>query len=250
MSLQKLPSILAIDCATEILSIGLSTSCADEKNLHASVAGEPQKYFFEADAGQRHSELLIDATANLINIAGIKKSDIDIFACMEGPGSFTGLRIGFSAVKGFALALGKKIVPVPTLDCIALPFNGFNGLVIPAIDAKQKHFFASLFYKGERLCAYLDISAQNLSELIIEHNVNNTVILCGNGACLLETAIKPLLSEFNIFTDPAFRSGRASLMLKYIEKKYIMNCSDLKSFEGSTCCAPIYVRAPIKTHAP
>ncbi|MDR1363661.1 MAG: tRNA (adenosine(37)-N6)-threonylcarbamoyltransferase complex dimerization subunit type 1 TsaB, partial [Spirochaetaceae bacterium] len=101
-------NILAIDTAAEIFSVGISTGARD--------------FCFEADAGTSHSELLFDTIDALARLARIEREDIDVFACVKGPGSFTGLRIGFAAVKGLALALGRRIISVPALDCVAYRF--------------------------------------------------------------------------------------------------------------------------------
>ncbi|GMO26103.1 MAG: tRNA (adenosine(37)-N6)-threonylcarbamoyltransferase complex dimerization subunit type 1 TsaB [Termitinemataceae bacterium] len=222
-------TVLAVDTSQDFLSLGIMAATG--------------QFFFEADAGTRHSELLFDTLEKLIDTAGIAKTDIDVLACMEGPGSFTGLRIGFSALKGIALALNKKMISVPTLDCTAFPFSDFPGLVAAVIDAKQNRFFSAIYRSGISLSSYMDIGHINLADIIINlqknHKTENSILLCGNGAGLAKQALEPLLDGFNIFIDPEYRRGRAALMLKYIEKSYRFNsASDNYAFY----CKPIYIR--------
>jgi tRNA threonylcarbamoyl adenosine modification protein YeaZ len=154
-------NILAIDTASELFSTGLSTDAGC--------------FYFEADAGAVHSELLFDAVNSLTKLAKIEREDIDLFACMKGPGSFTGLRIGFAAVKGLALALGKRILTAPTLDCIAYPFATYPFLCVPVLDAKQRRFFTALYRNGRRLTDYLDCTADELARRISE-NLNTGLV--------------------------------------------------------------------------
>ena len=145
-------NILAIDTATSILSIAVSSA---EGIRH-----------FEVDAGLRHSELLMDLADMVMKTAGLEASDLELVACMRGPGSFTGLRIGFAAAKGMALALGIPLVSVPTLDCMAAPCAVWPGLVIPVIDAKKHRFFTALYRGGQRLTEYLDAEPDEIARAI------------------------------------------------------------------------------------
>ena len=147
-------NIMAFDTATDTFSIGISTGT--------------QSCFLSVDSAQKHSELIMDGADTLLRIAGINKTDLEAVACMEGPGSFTGLRIGFSAAKGLALALRIPIIPVPTLDCMAYSFSFWHGIVLPVIDAKKKAFFTALYSRGKRLCNYLDIGVEGIIKIISE----------------------------------------------------------------------------------
>ena len=84
-------NILAIDSAWDVLS--------------AALAIGDETFFIEIDAGLRHSELLMECADTLCKTAGISPTDLKMVACMKGPGSFTGLRIGYSIAKGIAMAL-------------------------------------------------------------------------------------------------------------------------------------------------
>ena len=78
------------------------------------------KYFSTAvNLKHSHSEIIFDIAENLFKLAGIKPNDLDSIAVSEGPGSFTGLRIGFSAAKGIAYGANLPIIPIPTYEALA-----------------------------------------------------------------------------------------------------------------------------------
>jgi tRNA threonylcarbamoyladenosine biosynthesis protein TsaB len=70
-----------------------------------------------------HSTLLLDIIDRALNYAGIQLNDLDCIAVSSGPGSFTGLRIGYSAVKGIAFGMGLMVCPVPTFEVLALQLS-------------------------------------------------------------------------------------------------------------------------------
>ena len=120
-------NVLAFDTATSVLSVALSSN---DGTLN-----------IEIDTGLHHSEMLIEVTNELLNKANLKPQDLNLVACMRGPGSFTGLRIGFATAKGIAASLNIPFISVPTLDCMAFSHSVWPGIVVPVIDAKKKMFF-------------------------------------------------------------------------------------------------------------
>ena len=175
-------NIIAFDTASDIFSAGLLT--------------EGRKYCLSADCSQKHSEIIMDAADNLFRLAGLAMTELEAVACMEGPGSFTGLRIGFAAAKGLALALNIPIIPVPTLDCYARPFSFWPGMVLPVIDAKRNAFFTALYRQGERLSDYLDIGINALIRAITDALPQNNgdspaplLLVTGPAACMVQNAL-------------------------------------------------------------
>jgi tRNA threonylcarbamoyladenosine biosynthesis protein TsaB len=161
-------NILAIDTATDVLSLALGS-------------GETELWSFEAAVGLRHAELVLPCIDTLFKTAGITPQDLNMVACMQGPGSFTGVRIGFSTAKGLALALTIPLVAVPTLDCMAYPWKRLEGLVMPVLDAKRHRYFAALYSQGLRISEYCDSSAADLAGLLPPHE---PVLLIGPAAAM------------------------------------------------------------------
>jgi tRNA threonylcarbamoyladenosine biosynthesis protein TsaB len=227
----KALNILAIDCATEILSAALAC------NVELGGAAPLRASSICIDAAR--SELLFTIVDSLLTTACVKIEDIDLFVCQRGPGSWTGLRIGFSAVKGFALALHKPYISIPTLDCAAhsAALSGFDGVVLPVLDAKQQRFFCALYENGERTTDYLDASPEAIAALIPE---GRDIWLTGDAAEMILPRLRDLPEKAGggkKILDPHFRRGRAEDLLKYLYKNPTMI-----EKEESSSSAPLYLR--------
>jgi tRNA threonylcarbamoyladenosine biosynthesis protein TsaB len=211
-------NILAFDTATENFSIGLG-------------AGE-KRYFLEVHGGRKHSELIMGAAETLMELAELEKEDLEAAVCMEGPGSFTGLRISFATAKGIALALGIPVIAVPTLDCMAAPHSIWPDLVVPVIDARRNSFFTALYLKGKRISPYMDSTLDDLRKIIVKHRPKSaSLLLTGPAASMAFSG----LSEFfpDILIDPANKRSHAGELLNLVQESDILN----KGVSG-----PLYLR--------
>ncbi|MDR3168047.1 MAG: tRNA (adenosine(37)-N6)-threonylcarbamoyltransferase complex dimerization subunit type 1 TsaB [Treponema sp.] len=219
-------NILALDTATQILSIALSAGGGT--------------YYIEIDAGQKHSEILMDGINGLMKKAGLLPEALERVVCMEGPGSFTGLRIGFAAAKGLALALGIPMGAVPTLDCMAVPLSPWPGIVLPAIDAKKNAFFTALYRGTERISDYMDIDVSAIAVKINEvcgEGQNIPLLLTGPDGDLLKEQLSVLMPEIPICLDPGYRRGRGRELLEITQKYLIIKKEGEFVFKG-----PLYLR--------
>lgn len=136
---------------------------------------------YTLDVSLTHSERLMGAIDRLLSDAGWTVRDLEGLAVSVGPGSFTGLRIGLSTVKGLALALTIPIAAVPTLDAMAtlLPFAALP--VCPVLDARKREVYASLYrWDGagmRREWEYLALAPADLARRLDE-----PVIVLGDAA--------------------------------------------------------------------
>jgi tRNA threonylcarbamoyladenosine biosynthesis protein TsaB len=216
-------NVLAIDSACEVLSVAL--------------AAKNGTFYLETDAGSSHSELLMECADTLCKIAGINPSDLNLVACVKGPGSFTGLRIGYSGAKGIAMALGIPLRAVPTMDCLAYSLSTWPGIVLPAIDAKRGCFFAALFRNGKRVSGDMDASPETLAEKIRGARLfqDEPVILTGAGARLLFPALTACVGREQVRVDPDCRKGRARELLEIAGSGVSVETNDIDS-------GPVYIR--------
>jgi len=174
----------------------------------------------EISAGMRHSELLTDCIDVLMKKAGLLPKDLSGLVCMGGPGSFTGLRIGFSLAKGLALSLNIPFAPIPTLDCMAWPFSSWPGIVIPVIDAKKSAFFCAMYSNGKKFCQDMDVSTAEIIEIINREqgtgNRERGLLFIGSGAELLYGKLMAVQGEkpTNIILGKDLRYGNAETLLK------------------------------------
>ena len=92
-----------------------------------------------------HSETLLPMVDELVQRLSLDLNDLDAIAVANGPGSFTGLRIGCATVKGMGLALNKPVVGVPTLDALAYNLWGMQNLICPIMDARRDQVYTGLY---------------------------------------------------------------------------------------------------------
>jgi tRNA threonylcarbamoyladenosine biosynthesis protein TsaB len=219
-------NILALDTATAILSIALSAGTGT--------------YYVEIDAGQKHSEVLMDGIDGLMKTAGLIPGDLEGVVCMEGPGSFTGLRIGFAAAKGLALALGIPMGAVPTLDCMAAPLSSWPGMVLPVIDAKKHAFFTALYRGTRRISGYMDIDVSSIAAKINEASGevrHIPLLVTGPDGDILKEKLRAHIPEDRICLDPGYRRGRGRELLEIAQKNLIFKKDGDLAFAG-----PLYLR--------
>lgn len=98
-----------------------------------------------AEEGYSHAERLHVFIQEIIKEAGITFQDISAVAVSQGPGSYTGLRIGVSAAKGLCFALDIPLIAVDTLQVLASQAKISNGLIIPMIDARRMEVYSAIF---------------------------------------------------------------------------------------------------------
>ena len=232
-------NILAIDTASAILSVALEAPSG--------------RYIFEGDGAASHAERLMVIIEWLLENAGLAREELELVSCMEGPGSFTGLRIGFAAAKGLSLALGIPLLPVPTLDCLALPHAAWPGPVVAALDAKKKRFFAALYRRGEKCTADIDAAPEEIAALLAPWCENGEpVLLTGPDTPLLHAALLPLTAPtvasptvvmphlaIQFSPDPAYRRGAAGALLDISRKKVIVLQESSFASDGA---GPVYIR--------
>lgn len=130
-----------------------------------------------------HSQTIMPLVDEVIKKTETDIKTIDYIACSQGPGSFTGLRIGVATAKGLALGLNKKIIPVPTLDVLAYNIFGTENIVCPIMDARRSQVY-SAFYTWEKgkLKRLGDYCAESI-DFIIEKakEFDKEVIFLGDG---------------------------------------------------------------------
>ena len=111
--------------------------------------GEKTYSSFLPDCTMKHSVLLMQKVEELLTLADMQISDFDCFAAVVGAGSFTGIRIGISAAKGFSLACNKPTLPITSFDTLAYNTLEQTGKVLCLIDALHDSYYACGYQGGE-----------------------------------------------------------------------------------------------------
>ena len=133
-----------------------------------------------------HSENMMPMAEAMLKRYGCDMKSIDRIAVTIGPGSFTGVRIGVSTVKGLAMPYNIPCAAVSTLDALAMNITPAGSIICPVMDARRNQFYNALFDgTGKRLCEDRIITANNLSEELNRFNL--PIIICGDGARLFNT---------------------------------------------------------------
>lgn len=139
--------ILALDSAANTSTVAL---LEDE----ALVA------LYTVNTKNTHSETLLPMVKSLLEASSTSIDDIDAFAVANGPGSFTGVRIGVATIKGLAFGTNKKCVAVSTTEALSINLDGFDGIVCPIMNARRGQVYTCIFKDGvpliEESCMMLD----------------------------------------------------------------------------------------------
>ena len=135
-----------------------------------------------------HSQTILPMMQNLLSACGKDISQVDEFAVSTGPGSFTGLRIGISAIKGMAFGTNKRCVSVSTLEALAYLLIGQECIAVAAMDARCQQVYTATFLvrreSVQRLTEDAALSIEQLREQLSEISSDLPLILVGDGAQL------------------------------------------------------------------
>ena len=136
--------------------------------------------------GLTHSRTLMPMVEAMLQNSELRPEELDAVAVAAGPGSFTGIRIGVSAAKGLAWALGKPCVAVSTLEAMAAPLGCAEGLILCAMDARRQQIYNALFLAaGGRLTRLVPDRAVALADLAAElREERRPITVVGDGAAL------------------------------------------------------------------
>jgi tRNA threonylcarbamoyladenosine biosynthesis protein TsaB len=183
-----------------------------------------------------HSQKLMPMINEIMVSLELKPSDIDIYAASTGPGSFTGLRIGVTAIKSIAYAAGKPVISVPTLDALAYNFPMTEMLVCPMMDARNSQVYTAV-YKWEKdkhamVTEYMGVPISEIVQIVREKN--NKVIFLGDAAPMHAEFLKKELGHFAEFAPGNLLLQKASSVahVAYIKANggKTENCFDMVPF--------------------
>jgi tRNA threonylcarbamoyladenosine biosynthesis protein TsaB len=179
--------ILSIESSAKPVSVAVY-----QDSTHGKLLGQYFQY-----TGFSHSRTLLAMTESLLKNLEIKLSDIGLLAVAKGPGSFTGVRIGVSAVKGLAWGLDIPVCGVSTLEAMAYQTHANSDiLVCPVMDARRNQVYNALFRwhegKPERLSEDRAISIEDLQTELCSYS-DIPFLLVGDGVAVC--------NESNLFSN-------------------------------------------------
>ena len=158
--------ILALESSAKPASVAVVEVQLNQSEKSVKLLGQ-----YYQNNGFSHSRTLMVMVKSLIGSLGIKPEDFSLVAVANGPGSFTGVRIGVSAAKGLALGLDLPVCGVSTLEAMAHQTAQQDVIICPVMDARRNQVYNALFERKDgvliRLCEDRVIS---LDDLIVELN--------------------------------------------------------------------------------
>lgn len=197
--------ILALESSAVAASVAL---CEDE-----ALLGQTFRH-----TGLTHSQTLLPMAEELLQGCGLTMKDVDLIAVAEGPGSFTGLRIGVAAAKGLAWAAELPCAGCSTLESMAWNLAGMEGEVCAAMDARRKQVYNARFrVDGQQPHRLTPDRAISLEDLVAElQGTQTTQIVVGDGAklccdALTAAGIPARLAPPNLQMQSAWGVARLAL---------------------------------------
>lgn len=213
-------NILVLDCAVTKLSIAVET---EDKFIS-------QTY----DIGMRQSEILVPTIDEILSKAGITAADLNYSALTIGPGSFTGLRLGISALKAIELAYNVPVYGISSLKVYSYAYEKLNLPVISCIDANKDKFYASL---TENNTSILEEGDWEVSQIVEKTKGFSKVLIAGPDAKKLAGLIKEINKDIDLLV-PEVSSMTTEALLAITKEKIANGEAALKDFDG-----PVYLRA-------
>jgi tRNA threonylcarbamoyladenosine biosynthesis protein TsaB len=178
-----------------------------------------------AEEGYSHAERLHVFIEEIIKESGITFQDLSAIAVSQGPGSYTGLRIGVSAAKGLCYALAIPLIAVDTLHVLASQASISNGLIIPMIDARRMEVYSAIFTSN------FEIKRIVQAEIITEESfgdLQETLYFVGDCADKAKTVLTK--DNFVFLEDIKYPSANEMSLLSF-EKFKNNNIVDVAYFE-------------------
>ena len=213
-------NILVLDCAVTKLSIAVKT---EDKFIS-------QTY----DIGMRQSEILVPTIDEILSKAGITAADLNYSALTIGPGSFTGLRLGISALKAIELAYNVPVYGISSLTIYSYAYKDLGLPILACIDANKDKFYACL---SDQNSLILEEGDYEVEEIISKLNGLSKVLLAGPDAQKLADIIKENKNDIEVLTTRASAMTTEALVA-ITEDKISKGEATLKDFDS-----PVYLRA-------
>ena len=220
-------NILAVDTSANVASVALLCG--------GKLMGEGM-----LNNKKTHSEKLMPMIDTVLKDSDTDITDIDLFAVANGPGSFTGLRIGVSTVKGLAHAVNKPIVGISTLEGLAFNLFDTDGLISPIMDARRSQVYNAAYrWENGVFKEVIPPRAIALEDCINDFKNEKKVYFLGDGVAVHKDKISEQMGERAVFVPANSINQRASSLAVLAEKE---------AMEGETddyiSLMPFYLRKP------
>ena len=187
--------------------------------------------------GLTHSETIMPALDDALHAAGLSCADVDCFAVVAGPGSFTGVRIGVCAAKGLAHAWNKMCARLDALEVLAMNYQGFDGIACPILAARRGQVYCAAFDMKNGLPErVLEDNAIELSAFLDKLPKDRRLVFLGDGLRVHAGKIREILPDA-VIAPANMRDLRADVACILAEARQ-------DEWMEAHLLTPIYLRVP------
>ena len=201
------------------------------KNCSVSISKDGETIFCKeiSELGYSHAEMLHVFIEEVLKEAKISIQDLDAVAVSQGPGSYTGLRIGVSAAKGLCYALEIPLISIDTLAVLAHKCTATDGLIIPMIDARRMEVYSAVFNANKEIVRKVeaqiltDDSFSEYSETIYfigDSNEKAKTILTKSNFHFIDEIVYPSSNEMSSLSFAKFQNNQFE-DVAYFEPYYL-----------------------------
>jgi len=202
-------------------------------NLTIAAKKDDDIVTLSLNVAMKQSQNILPGIQTVLNELDLTAGDLDYMALTSGPGTFTGLRLSFAALKAIELSNGKPLFGIPTLDCYAFPYSDFKGCVVSVIDAKKDQFFAAAYENGKTIFPAEDTTAEKVAEFIKN---KQEVLIVGPDSRLFRDELLKINPDLNLlcFTTECLSTN---VLFEMAESKLEKNEPSMQDYDG-----PEYLR--------
>lgn len=177
-----------------------------------------------------HSVKMLPMIESMLSDLEIELSDIDVFACGIGPGSFTGVRIGAATVRAFCDSLKKSAVAVTSLEALSNNVNSFDGVIVSLVFARDGECYTAAFENGVEILSPCVMTIDEIKDFA----KGKRCLFVGDGALINKEALSEL--------DASFAKGRHNVISGASIAEIGYNKALLGQTGDSNIIAPLYLR--------
>ncbi len=210
---------LAIDSVSSILTVA-----AKNEDRIASLT---------LDVGIHQSEVILTMIKTVLDEAKLNPKELQFASLCSGPGSFTGLRLAYAALKAIQTAANIPVYSFETLTAYSKDFSWFKGIVLPVLDARRDRFYISFYEHETKIAGPLDINIEEIVKYLPEEK---NVLAVGPGSELLRIKLHSINPKINCYCTP--KNYNCTETLLTLGKECFDNSEKgIETFEG-----PFYIR--------
>lgn len=218
--------VLSIDSSSKVATVAL---LKDDTLLGEYILNDKKE----------HSAILMPMIEKLLKECNLDVDDIDGYVVSKGPGSFTGLRIGMSTIKGMSFGSNKPYISLSSLDGLAYSLSSFSGIICPIMDALREHVYTALYKSIDGiLTQVLEPTAMDIDELLnLLTEKGEEVIFTGDGLIKHKEFIK------ENFDHPHFAPNHLSIIRASALGELGLKLLEKGEFDHPDS-SPVYLKKP------